>query len=375
LKRILTFILGAVLIMTAATPAVAEVSETDALIQLLLKKGLLTQEEAAALRAELAVQKQDEKDRQKEFQVTSSKPLQLLGYTEVRYRRDETIDDTFDIRRARLDLRGALGRGFDLRLQAELAGSSAKLLDAALAWRHSDALKVTAGQFKIPFSQENLISSNKLETINRSQVVEALVARGKDVIGNHNGRDIGLMVGGTLAAGKTPGSLDYALGVFNGAGINTTDTNERKDLVGRLVVHPLAGLSFGGSFYTGRYTLPSAPSKGGVRQRVGGELAYVAGPLLVKGEYIRGKDARVEKEGWYALAALFVVPQKLQAVAKYDTFDPNVALAKNETAVGTIGVNWFFTKSAFVQVNYEIKDETGKEISNNALTGQLTLQF
>jgi hypothetical protein len=38
---------------------------------------------------------------------------------------------------------------------------------------------------------ENLASSNKLEMIDRSQVVEAIVARGKDLIGNQNGRDMG----------------------------------------------------------------------------------------------------------------------------------------------------------------------------------------
>ena len=34
--------------------------------------------------------------------------------------------------------------------------------------------------------------------IDRSQVVEALVARGKDVIGNQNGRDIGIQIGGGI---------------------------------------------------------------------------------------------------------------------------------------------------------------------------------
>ena len=363
------------LILILGAPLGAAVSETDALIQLLVTKGLITAEEAAALRAELAVQKQEEKDKQKEFQVAAGKPLQLSGYAQVRYRNDDAIDDTFDIRRARLSLKGDFGSGFDYRLQAEFAGSSAKLLDAALGWRYADGLKVTAGQFKIPFSQENLISSNKLETVNRSQAVEALVARGKDVIGNQNGRDIGLMAGGSFTLLKAPGFLEYAVGVFNGSGINTTDLNGDKDLVGRVVVHPFEGLSIGGSFYTGRYTLSSAPAAESVRQRAGGEVAYTAGPFLFKGEYIHGTDARVEKDGWYALAAYAVVPKKLQAVLKYDIYDPDAAISDKETAIATAGFNWFFSKWAFLQVNYEIKDETGKEVSNNALTGQLTLQF
>ena len=34
-----------------------------------------------------------------------------------------------------------------------------------------------------------------------------------------------------------------------------------------------------------------------------------------------------------------------------------------------------FNKFALMQLNYEIKDETGKEISNNAVTAQFQLQF
>jgi hypothetical protein len=140
-------------------------------------------------------------------------------------------------------------------------------------------------------------------------------------------------------------------------------------------VNPFKGFSIGGSFYTGRYTLSATPTKEDVRQRAGGEIAYLTGPFVFKGEYIHGYDARVEKDGWYAQAAYSIVPQKLQSVLKYDTFDPDAAASRNETNVSTVGFTWFFSKWAQVQVNYEIKDETGKEVSNNALIGQFQLQF
>ena len=361
--------------MFAGAAALAGVSETDALLQLLVQKGVLTTQDAAALRAEVAVQKQEEKDQQKEFQVVAARPIQITGYTQLRYRSDRTVTDTFDIRRARLRVRGGLGQGFDYMLQAEFAGSSAKLLDATLGWRLSDGFKLLAGQQKLPFSQENVQPDNALETINRSQVVESLAARSGDVIGNQNGRDIGVTAGGSFTLFKSPSGLEYGLGVFNGAGINASDNNERKDLVGRLVLHPFAGFSVGGSFYEGRYTLTSAPRRDDVRQRVGGEAAYVNGPFLFKGEYIHGYDARVEKDGWYALAGYTVIPDKIHAVLKYDTFDPDHNLSKNEENITTVGVNWIFNKSALMQLNYEIKDETGKEISNNAVTAQFQLQF
>ena len=99
--------------------------------------------------------------------------------------------------------------------------------------RLHDYFNITVGQFKIPFSLENLTSTNKLELIDRSQAVEALAARGKDVIGNQNGRDIGIQVGGSLIKKRNGSLLEYRLGVFNGSGINMADTaNEAKDMAG-----------------------------------------------------------------------------------------------------------------------------------------------
>ena len=90
---------------------------------------------------------------------------------------------------------------------------------------------------------ENLASSNKLEMIDRSQVVEALVARGKDVIGNQNGRDIGIQIGGGFLKKNGIPVIEYRLGFFNGSGINLADTaNDAKDIVGRLVINPVKGL-------------------------------------------------------------------------------------------------------------------------------------
>jgi hypothetical protein len=308
-----------------------------------------------------------------EFDVITSKPIKISGYTQVRYREDESISDTFDIRRARLDIKGDITERFDYRLQAEFAGSSAKLLDATIGYKLSPYLKLTGGQFKMPFSQENLASSPKLETINRSQVVEALVARGKDIIGNQNGRDIGVQASGSFLPSDDSCLFDYGLGIFNGSGINTSDTNEQKDLVGRLVFHPSRDWSVGGSYYAGEYKL--SPAKKGDRDRIGAEFAYMHEPVSLKGEYIKGEDGTTDKDGWYLQAGYFFIPQKIQGVLKFDTYDPDTDKDDDETDVYTLGVNWYFNKWAFTQVNYEIKDERGTEVDNDALTGQFTLQF
>lgn len=351
-------------------------SDVDKLLDLLVEKKVLTSEDAAGFRADLAVKKQEEKETQKEFIVVAGKPIKVSGYTQVRYRQDKSANDSFDIRRARLDLKGDVTERFDYRTQVEFGGTSGPfLLDATIGYKFNPFVKFTAGQFKIPFSQENLTSSPKLETINRSGVVEALVARGTDVIGNQNGRDIGLQASGSVLPQKDYSLFDYVFGIFNGAGINKVDTNEQKDFIGRLIFHPWKELSVGGSYYNGRYTLTSAPSRRDERDRIGGEFAYVNERLSLKGEYIRGIDGATKKNGWYLQSGYFFIPKKFQGVFKFDTYDPNTDAGNNSTNVYTFGANWYFNKWAFLQVNYELKDETGKEIKNNGLIGQLTLQF
>ncbi|MDI6783249.1 MAG: porin [bacterium] len=352
-------------------------SEVDKLLDLLVEKGVVTKEESAGFRADLAVQKQEEKEKQKEFSVIAGKPIKISGYTQIRYQAlaEKDKNDSFDVRRARLDIKGDITERFDYRFQGEFAGSSAKLLDATIGYKVNPDLKFTVGQFKVPFSQENLISSPKLETINRSQVVEALVARGKDVIGNQNGRDIGVQASGSFKLRDDRTLFDYAVGLFNGSGINTSDANDQKDFASRVVFHPIKGLDVGGSYYNGEGKWGKTTATNQNRDRVGVEFAYGTESLTLKGEYIAGKDGTTKKDGWYLLGGYYVIPKKVQGVVKYDSYDPDTEASTDKSNVATLGANWYVAKWALLQLNYELKKEQGKEIDNNALLAQLTLQF
>jgi phosphate-selective porin len=142
-----------------------------------------------------------------------------------------------------------------------------------------------------------------------------------------------------------------------------------------LVFHPFKELGIGGSYYAGRYTLTTAANRKDDRDRIGGEFSYVSDPISFKGEYIKGNDGPTDKDGGYLQGGYFFIPKKLQGVFKFDYYDPNTSTEENETKAYIPGINWYFNKWAFLQVNYELKDEVGKERDNNALIGQLTLQF
>ena len=214
--------------------------------------------------------------------------------------------------------------------------------------------------------------------IDRSQVVEALVARSKDVIGNQNGRDIGIQIGGTFLKVKDMPVIEYRLGVFNGSGINVADTaNNAKDISGRLIFTPFKGFSFGGSIYKGldKAIKPDVAGKSQTRDRFGGEFSYALSRFSLKGEYIAGKDGKTNRSGWYVQTGYFVIPQKLQVLAKYDEYDPNTSTSGNISTNYVFGANYNFNNWSRLQAFYTIRQEEGTAIENNFMSVQYQIGF
>jgi phosphate-selective porin OprO and OprP len=352
---------------------------TNDILNVLISNKTITQQQADSLRAEAAIKQQDTDANKKLFPFNASRLMQISGFTQLRYVQMEEKGKRsgFDIRRARLDIKGSISPYFSYRLQTEFADKP-KLLDATGEIKLADYFVITAGQFKVPFSMENLASSNKLEMIDRSQVVEALVARGKDVIGNQNGRDIGIQIGGGFLKKNGIPLIEYRLGAFNGSGINIADTaNNAKDIAGRLVLNPIKGLSFGGGYYGG-YGKANKPNDNGVRQtrnRLGFEASYVLSRFSVKGEYIFGSDKGINRAGWYLQTGYFIIPQKLQVLAKYDFFDLNTATDNTTSISYVFGGNYNFNNWSRIQIFYTIRAEQVYSLINNYLAIQYQIGF
>src|SRR6202012_3260262 len=215
----------------------SKAQQNDDLLNVLIKKGLITEHEADSLRADAAIKQQQQKDKDKANQhgvYIGSKALQISGLVQTEYEgfQQKSVNNTFLLHRARLDVKGDISDSWSYEVYTEFAGVNPKLLDAYSTYKIADEFKITAGQFKVPFSLESLISDSQLEFIDRSQVVNALAGRSSDVIGNQNGRDIGIDANGNFVKLDNKQYLfDYAIGVFNGAGYDvTTDNNQHKDI-------------------------------------------------------------------------------------------------------------------------------------------------
>lgn len=269
-------------------------------------------------------------------------PFQLSAYAQVQ----SGTSDALKLRRARVRAIGRIGTMWTYRLEGEFANAPF-LLDAEARLGLRTYLNITAGQFKVPFSQESQWMDAALPMVDRAQVVNKL-APGRD--NGSNGRDIGVEASGSFPLrGKT--GMEYSLGVFNGRGINTTAGNSRKDMASRLAVRPVERLTFAGDYYHGHLDGTDRP-----RDRADAEYRYDGRQLLLMGEFIRAKDDTLHRQGWYALEGWKFSP-KWQGLFRVDAYIADRSAKNDTTTIYLGGVNWAMNKHLRFQLNGGYQDK------------------
>jgi len=295
----------------------------DQKIRILERRLELDQEQAAAKGKDAVVVGAGEKG----FFLKSANgdyQLKLSGYVQLdgRFYLDDdnhAASDTFTLRRVRPIVEGTLAKHFDFRIMPDFGGGKTVLQDAYLNARYWPAAKIQVGKFKAPFGLERLQSGTATLFVERA-LPTSLVPN----------RDLGLQLHGEVGEGM----LTYALGVFNGVpdgGSGDEDSNDGKDVIGRIFVHPfrktnidlLKGFGIGVAASSGNAEgslsspdLPSFKTSGqktffsyrtnspatasgtviadGRRNRLSPQAYYFAGPFGLLGEYVR-TNQEVEK--------------------------------------------------------------------------------
>ena len=311
-------------------------------------------------------------------------------------------DNEFKIRRARLSIDGKFGEKFSYKLQGDFTGTPA-LVDAYLKYKFCDAFALQAGQFKTPFTLESPINPVNLEIYDYGESISKLVGY-KDVCGvGKLGRDLGIMATGDLIPLKDKGFsvINYAIGVFNGNGANALDNNNRKDIVGRLNVHPgLKDLTLSGSYYYGKYSTDVVDR--GSRNRWTAGAQYNDGNLIVRAEYLSGSTGRntvvdstnviisedlFNSNGYYAVAGYnFKLgknkSQQLMPVFRYEHFTKDVSIEKSGTTFYTVGLSYWPIKYVNLKVNYQLienyqktTDDTFDKVFANRVVAAVNFKF
>jgi phosphate-selective porin len=305
------------------------------------------------------------------------------------------LKDRFRLRRARISLTGDYKEEFEFKIEGDFEQSDAAITalrsvnvntgatttvtnsnrvefsatDVFVNWHRYPEANFKVGQWKAPFGLENLTPDSQILTIERSLPTGAIVPE----------RQIGVMLWGKPLTSVLPEQKDfvtYYAGMFNGNGrnFNNNDNNEFM-YVGRIELQPFKGEVMGqeasfkiaGDYFFSRdetgtnispalnlrvntdgsltsYTLASPDT----RHAYSFDAWLNIGPFDLIGEYfsenVRPRGVALFSEfdpsGYYVQGSYFIIPKKLQLVAKYESLNPG-QVASDDISSITAGINYY----------------------------------
>lgn len=431
---------------TMSAPSFAAGDDMKALMDLLLKKGVITQQEydQNIQAAKDAAENQAFKEKRLSDDVTKlnnmalknkdtgqvmknglgiqsadgKNSIKFIGRVHMDYRNfssDATgadgYQDLMQIRRARAGFEGIFLKDFDYKLFMDIgagtgmASSTTTMDEGYIGYSYNSSLKFRAGKFKMPFSLEQLTSSNNIDFMERSlggQIEGELVPA----------KEIGAMVFGAPMKGTT-----YAAALSQGpTATSKSDNLSSPDFIGRLTANfsELMGRNdevahLGIAYSTGEISTAVTPASkttearvasaffsggaaqaGASRERQGIELAYATGPFKVQGEMMKASYDNVTTAdvsyktnyvqavynltgeshnysgssgtfGWIKPKSVFTNDGGTGALqigirySKFDASDISVSAGKTNGADAmTYGLTWFMNDNARLMLNYNV---------------------
>lgn len=332
----------------------------------------------------------------------------------VKYDFEGDDDTDTDFRRARIELSGKLGDHVRFRVDREF-GLNPGWRNVWLAVRPTDNIEVRGGNFIVPFSMEELQSSNRSQLMERS-LVTALAP--------------GFSLGGSVQYSRR--NWTATVGYFGDALDNEDGRGEErgKGFAGRVTAAPILGkkqflhfaaaierreldggdaLSFNAK--PGSALAPTLISSGVIidadrMTNLGAEAAYSTGPLLLQGQYVRSKIDRpllgdLDFDAWYAQASFIVTGESydyakrsgtvegvdlrrkksaVELAARYSRLDmDDSALNRGRAQTITLGANWYLNQNVRLMVNYAhstVKDRPlVNDIKGDLVAARFQLNF
>lgn len=290
--------------------------------------------------------------------------FQIHGYVQARFTNQEGTPERLEIRRARVILSGNPLSKLSYLFQVDIA-KRPYFMDAALTWQFSRWLRVTGGQFKIPFSAESIISDNVNIPVARARAVLGL-APGRDT--GVQARDTGLQLAGTLNRGSRA-LVDYAAGVFRGQTLFYSPNTHYRSTAARVMAHPLPGLSAGGDWY-GSFSAPQLAEK----RRWETEGAYDRGPLHLRAEQIWARDGALQRRGGYLLGS-WRLSRSWEPLARADWLTTNTRKPNTTSIAYMAGLNLYWGRHLKVGANTGAQHDQGPRGFSSLLLAQTMLMF
>ncbi|MBN2419453.1 MAG: hypothetical protein JXL81_08735 [Deltaproteobacteria bacterium] len=411
----------------------ASADKTDKLIQLLIDKKIISSEEADSIMDELEEGDKEKAAKKIKKAAGESSYDKADENKDLKYNRGmlfNTFDNnysmrlnarflgvfyhenpdsgpsesTFRTRRARILLSGNLyAPWLKYNTQVTLEGSSLAARDIYMEANYFKQIVPRFGQFKVPFDREMLNGGFNLQLIERSIASQEFSLD----------RDIGLQVSGKVTSNS---SIEYAVGIFNGSGINRSNVDNDYIYAGRLEWLPFGPFPYSESAVDSPSSVKFALGIAGAYMPglEPGERATLAGRLgntsimpvesdvtqwtidlvynyhnfsLAGGYYYRIIDpeeitayGKQHARGAYLQSGFFLIPKHLEIVGRYSYIDPDnpVQINDNEKKEYAAGLNYYLDgHNAKTGINYsyfKTDSESGNE-DEYVIRTHVTLQF
>lgn len=294
----------------------------------------------------------------------------------------------FRLRRGRIGFHGAydemLGLNLVLNLYEQDAGGNT-IHAANIVLRPATWANFAFGTAPLPFSRGSMTSSARLQMIERAVTTTQLTPESQ--------------LGAAFLGSLFGGILEYAGGVYNGGpGYTKADRGDGLLYAARLQVSPLGPMNSDESDYE---QSPFRIALGAdyyynddssiVTNAASADLRIKWRGLSLTGEYLmdrrepEGNPAlppslpdNTEREGWYAQAGYFVLPELLEVAARYEWYDDQKEIGNaGDLWLASGGVNAFFFDGYLkAQLNYIHRVERNvPEMDNDILFAQVQVNL
>ncbi len=332
---------------------------------------------------------------------------------------EDHVQDGTEFRRARFFMKGSIYENTGYKLQIDFADNEVTLKDAYLEIEELLPWPIKIGQFKEPFSLEELTSSKYITFMERALPVGLAPSRG---------------VGVQVSDAPLDERMTWALGAFWDADDSAeTNTEEGAAVTGRITGLPVYADDGAQLVHLGAAVSARSPDsvKYGFRPEIhqteklltsgefmtdsvlltGLEAAWVCGPFSLQAEYIQsradggGGAPDVDLDGYYLYASYFLTgehrPYKTSAgsfsrvkpksnfkpgeggwgawevAARYSSLEGEVDDYDEEGEMDgiTVGLNWYLNPNVRLMWNYVTSTYECEEDDLDADTDALMMRF
>ena len=375
-------------ISVALIGATSFAASNDALLDLLVKKGVLTDTEATAVAAEL---KEENKGITFSAKGKETVKLRFNGRMHFQYDSLDSEDNGADVastnhfyfRRLRLGAKATHENGLFAETVVDFAENDLSIDKAVAGYEFCDAFIGMLGYQKVPFGFQETTSSSKIKTIERS-AANRFLADDIDFAGRHTGLH---------AKGDLGGGFSYAAAIVNGA------QGEGSKLLGTAQAsNDLAAfgrVQWSGNDLTLGVDAGNQSNNAVLGQDVTAFTAYANYKLEgfdILGEYFSADMDDQEDAAGYSLRVAYKF-DKFEPVFRYshlknDTFvidaDELIRRAPSDGASATggdneidsyyFGLNYYYNKAVSLMVGYEMAEtdsDTADEVEIDGLRARL----